>query len=336
MNLRARGLLLLLPLLALSAGAPAWAQLLTTPQWATWADNGQAEELARAAEARLRSQPDDAEALVAHALALLAEGDLQQLGAAEQSVRRCIQRQPQQAICYAAMATVQGLEIVEGGALKAISLAGPIRSNLLRALELDPLLFSARVALLQFYVKVPAVAGGGMAKARELAQAAQQRQPEHAKLLFALLAGHDKHWDEMERALQSVKAGNDAGLNAALRDGWYELGMQFVFDQHFARAKAIFEHLQRDYPGHAIGPFGLARLAAAEHRFDESGRQFERARGLAGAQRLPLDYRLGLMLMEKGDKAQARVALQRFVEHKRGAPKNLDDARKRLAELGEG
>ncbi|MDN3920246.1 tetratricopeptide repeat protein [Roseateles violae] len=330
MNLRNPVLCLAL----LLGAAAAQAQMLKTPQWAAWVEAGKSEELERAAEARLRGQPDDAEALVARALAAIADGDVERVQAAGRGVQRCIDQQPKQAICYAAMATVQGVEIVTGGTMKAITLARPIRGNLQRALELDPLLFEPRQALLELYLKLPSFAGGGADKAQDLVQQARARQPEHAKLLAALLAHHDKQYAEMERGLQGVKPGNDPTLHMALREAWYELGMQYVFDGDFAHAKAIFENLERAYPRHATAAFGLARLAAAQQQYEESARQFERARGLIGAPRLPLDYRLGLMLIDKGDREQARVTLERFVARKRGAPKYLDDARKRLAELG--
>lgn len=326
--------ILALALTALFGAGTAQAQLLKDPQWQDWVDAGKSEELGRAAQARLRSQPDDAQAIVAQALAALADGDPQRIDAATRAVSACVEQAPPQAICYYALATLQGVEAMGGNVLKIIKLAGPIKRNLSRAVELDPLLFEARLALLQFYLKVPGVAGGSPAKARELAQAAQARQPEHAKLLFALLSAHDKQWAEMERGLQAVKPGKDKSLHSALRDGWYQLGIQLMFDQQFARAKTVFESLQRDYPAQAIGAFGLGRLAVEQGQADEAIRQFERARPLAGVDKLPLDYRLGLVLQDKGDKAQARQAFERFVAGRKGSPANLEDARKRIAELG--
>jgi len=324
--------LALVLMLALGAGA-ARSQLLKDPQWAAWAEAGQTEELDRAALARLRSQPEDPQAIVAHALSVLADANTQRSDTAARAVQGCLNRLPEQAACHYAMAMVQGVEVMNGGALKALGLAGPIRKHLIRALELDPLLFDARLALLRVYLKLPSIAGGSKAKARELAHAAQARQPEHAKLLNALLAAEAKQWPEMERTLRSIKPGSDPGLHSALRDAWYELAMHWIFEQQYGQARSLFENLARSYPTQAVGPFGLARLAAAQGQFDESARQFERARALTGAKKIPLDYRLGLMLLDKGDKVQARAALERFVAGRKGSPKNLEDARKRLAEL---
>lgn len=324
---------LALAMLAGLAGT-AQAQLLKDPQWQVWADEGKVDELDRAARARLQVRPDDAEGAIAQALVALADGDPQRIDEASLNVQRCIEQQPRQAGCYFAMATIQGVEIMGGNVLKALSLAGKVKSNLQRALELDPQLFEARLALSQFYLKVPGIAGGSASKARELAQAIESSQPEHAKLLRAKLAFHDKQLAETERGLQAVKPGSDLSLQSALRDAWYDLGMQLAFDKQYAHANAVFENLRRSYPRQAIGPFGLGRVAALQGQFEEAINQFERARPLAGSDKVPLDYRLGIALMDKGDTVQARVVLERFVERRKGTPANREDARKRLAQMG--
>lgn len=312
----------------------AQAQLLKDPQWQVWVDEGKVEELDRASRARLQVRPDDAEGAIAQALAAMADGAPPRLEEAGRRVQRCVEQQPQQAGCHFAMATLQGMEIMGGGVLKGLSLAGKVRGNLQRALELDPQLFDARLALSQFYLKLPGIVGGSVSKARELAQSIETSQPEQARLLRAKLAYHDKQWAETEKLLQAVKPGSDLTLQGALRDAWYDLGMKFAFEQQFPAAQAVFEGLRRSQPRHAIGPFGLARVAALQGHYDEAVSQFERARPLAGADKLPLDYRLGIALADKGDKPQARAAFERFIERRKGTPANREDARKRLAELG--
>ena len=50
---------------------------------------------------------------------------------------------------------------------------------------------------------------------------------------------------------------------------------------------------------------------------------------------LPIDYRLGIALQAQGQAEAAKAALARFVAAGRGSNKSLDDARKRLAQLGQ-
>jgi len=310
------------------------AQVLKDPQWQAWLDAGKTTELERAAQSRLNVQPDDAQAAVALALAALDGGEAKRLEAATPRLQACIDRQPPQAICHYALGSVLGVQAMSASMFKVMGLAGSSKENLLRAVELDPLLFEARQALTQFYLMAPGVAGGSTAKAKELAAAADKRQPEQAKLLRALIASNDKQLAEMERELQSIKPGDNKGLLNDLRDAWAQLGANLLADKQPAKAKAVFDQLARDYPAQAIGAYGLGRVATEQGQADEAIKQLERARALAGADNLPIDHRLGLALLAKGDKSQAKLALERFVGNKKANPRNLEDAKKRLAELG--
>lgn len=319
--------------LALMAGS-AQAQVLKDPQWQGWLDAGKTAELERAAQARLSAQPDDAQAAVALALAALDGGEAKRLEAVSKPLQACIERQPPQAICHYALGSVLGVQAMNASMFKVMGLASNSKENLLRAVELDPMLYEARQALTQFYLMAPGVAGGSTSKAKELAAAADKRQPEQAKLLRALIASQDKQWAEMERELQSVKPGDSKSLQNDLRDAWSQLGAQLLADKQAAKSKTVFDQLARDYPTQAIGAYGLGRVAIEQGQPDEAIKQLERARTLEGADKLPVDHRLGIALLAKGDKPQARLALERFVASKKANPRNLEDAKKRLAELG--
>jgi predicted negative regulator of RcsB-dependent stress response len=162
----------------------------------------------------------------------------------------------------------------------------------------------------------------------------QARQPEQAKLVRFLVAAQDKDWAGAERELASVKPGDDRALQRELRNGWMRLGAEFMEQKSHAKARSAFEAVQRHHPQHAAGPYGLARVALETQQPDEALRLLERCRTLEGADRFPLDHRVGQALIAKGDKAGARAALERFVQNKRANPRNLEDAKKRLAELG--
>lgn len=312
----------------------AQAQVLKDPQWQGWLDAGKTAELERAAQTRLSAQPDDSQAAVALALAALDGGEAKRLELVSKPLQACIERQPPQAICHYALGSVQGAQAMSASMFKVMGLASSTKDNLLRAVELDPLLYEARQALTQFYLMAPGVAGGSTAKAKELAAAAEQKQPEQAKLLRALIASNEKKWPEMERELQSVKPGDSKSLQNDLRDAWSQLGVQLLADKQLPKSRAVFEQFARDYPTQAMGAYGLGRVAIEQGQADEAIKQLERARSLDGADRLPIDHRLGIALLAKGDKPQAKLVLERFVANKKANPRNVEDAKKRLAELG--
>ena len=322
----------LLPLaLALLAGG-AQAQLLKDPQWQAWLDTGKSGELARAAQARATAQPDDEQAAVALAMAAVDENDPARLEAALPALQACAEKRPQ-AICSYALGRVYGQQAMSASVFKMPGLASKTKEQFLKAVELDPRMYEARVGLTQFYLMAPGFAGGSVPKAKELAAEAQARQPEHAKLLRALLAMNDKDWAGAERELASVKPGDDRTVARELRGNLSRLGFEFMEQKNLPKARGIFEALQRDYPTHAAGPYGLGRVLTEMGQADEAVKALERARTLEGAERMPIDHRLGQALIAKGDKAAARTALERFVQNKRANPRNVEDAKKLLAGL---
>lgn len=328
-----------LAVLALSVGlslsvGPAQAEVLKDPQWRDWLEAGKSAELEQAAQTRLKADPEDSQAVLALGLLALESGDAKRLEAAVKPVQACADRQPAQAACFYVLGSLQGVQAMNGGMMKAISLSGKIKDNLSRAVELDPLLFDARDALQQFYLMAPGIAGGSVAKARDLAQAAQARQPEHAKLLRARVEMKEERWAEAERELSAIKPGEDKDLLAGQRAGLYQLAIQLFSDKQYAKARPIFERLQRDFPGHAAGHYGMGRLLSETGQIDEAIKSLERARTAEGAERYPVDHRLGFALLAKGDKAQGKSVLERFLGNKKANPRNLDEVRKRLAELG--
>lgn len=322
----------LLPLaLALVAGA-AQAELLKDPQWQAWLDAGKTADLARAAQARAKVQPEDDQAAVALALAAVDENDAGRLEASLPALQACADKRPQ-AICSYALGRVYGQQAMTASVFKMPGLASKTKEQFVKAVELDPGLYEARVGLTQFYLMAPGFAGGSVPKARELAAEVQPRQPEQAKLLRALLAMNEKDWSSAERELNSVKAGDDRTVTRELRGNWSRLGFEFMEQKNLPKARGIFEALQRDYPGHAAGPYGLGRVLVELGQPDEAVKALERARTLEGAERMPIDHRLGQALIAKGDKAAAKAALERFVQNKRANPRNIEDAKKLLAGL---
>jgi len=324
MNLR------LLPLALAMVAGTAQADLFKDPQWQAWLDAGKSADLARAAQARAKAQPDDDQAAVALALAAVDENDGARLEAAVPALQACAEKRPQAACSYA-LGRVYGQQAMTASVFKMPGLATKTKEQFAKAVELDPQLFEARSGLTQFYLMAPGFAGGSVPKAKELAAEVQPRQPEQAKVLRAMLAMNDKDWAGAERELASAKAGDDRTVARELRGQWMRLGFEFMEQKNLPKARGIFEALQRDYPAHAAGPYGLGRVLNEMGQADEAVKSLERARTLEGAERLPVDHRLGQALIAKGDKAGAKAALERFVQNKRANPKNIEDAKKLLA-----
>ncbi|MDT8999056.1 tetratricopeptide repeat protein [Paucibacter sp. APW11] len=323
-----------LTLAVLIATGAAQASVFKDAQLQTLLDKDKTEELERVAQTRLKQSPADTQAAVALALLAKDSGDDKRVEAGVHSMEQCLAQQPKEAACHYALGSLLGVQAMSASMFKAMSLTGKIRDAFSRALEIDPGFIEARAALQQFYVMAPSVAGGSISKAGALAQEVRESQPELAKLMRSRVLAQDGKLAEAERELLSFKPGDNAWLNNEWRQTCGSFGIGYLQDKQWAKAKSWYEQLQQLQPQAAWGAYGLGRVATEQGQFDEAVKLIERARGLEGAEQLPIDYRLGVALQGKGDKAQAKAAFERYIASKRTNPRNLEDARKRLSSLG--
>lgn len=320
--------------LALLATLPAAAQNLRDPAWEQMLDNDRWAELESAARARLKAEPGDPQATLALGYALLGTGQPASVDGAVPLAEACVARNPSAGECHYVLGMLRGAQALRGGMLKAMTLAGSIRESFEKAVALSPDRFSHRVALMQFYLAAPGIAGGGTDKARELARATEAQQPEQARCMRAMLAVSDKKYDEAEKLLWAVQPGTDETLRASVYNQLGQIAAQRLNDQQVPQAQSLFERLARLDPSRALALYGLGRVKAEAGAPQEALKLYGQARGLRGHATLPFDYREALAWLQLGDAVKAKALLQRFVNAGRGHPKNLEDAKERLGKLG--
>ena len=103
---------------------------------------------------------------------------------------------------------------------------------------------------------------------------------------------------------------------------------------------AALEHEREDLVardgGEGVGSGGGGRVGAgAPHRYDAVAVPAgEPVLELKGAAELPIDYRAGIAHQALGSAEAARAAFKRFVAAGKGSKGNLEDAKKRLEQLG--
>lgn len=327
---------LALVLTLLASPARAQASPLKDPALRALADAERYSDLERAAREHAARQPASVDAAVAMALVAADRREPKGLEAAADGARQCTQAQPQAAGCHYALGMVQAMRATQQGMMAALRLAGEVRQSLQRALELEPLLYPARELLMTYYLAAPSMAGGGIDKARALVDAAAALQPDHARLLRSALLAKESRFADAEREIAALKPAADAGFANGLRNAIANLAFAHVSDGRAQQSVPLFERLVHEFPRQAAGPYGLGRAMLALGKPDEAVRLMERARTMDGADRLPIDHRLGEALIAAGNKPAARIALQRFIDNARPGhtnPRNLEAARKLLAEL---
>jgi len=311
---------------------PAAAQMFKDPRLQALYAARAHDELERVATQRRAAAPDDAQAVLALALGALRSQDAVRRQAAIGAAQACLERAPQAAPCHYALGVVLGVQALGKGLLEVAGSAGRVRGALVAALEAEPAWYAARSALVEFHLLAPAIVGGSVARARELARSAPRA--EHSRALEGRLALHEQRHAAALAALEGL----DRDADGALADdaAAWTVGAAFglLNAGQAGPARPVFERLVAERPGEALGPYGLGRVAAAAGAHEQALEWYTRSARLEGAAALPIAYRSGIALQELGRHDAARAALREFVAAGKGQRASLDDARRRLRQLG--
>lgn len=322
-----------LPLLwCLAATAPASAQVLKDSALDNLYAARKFDELMRVSTQRLAAQADDVQAVLGLALASLTRDDEAGRQTAIRRAEACVERQPKAAACHYALGAVLGVQAMSEGLMRAARSAGTVREALSTAHALEPAWYLARSALIEFYAQAPGMMGGSFSKAAELARAAPV--PEQARLLEARVAMLDRKFDAAVQALTALPAQLPAELVGDARGWAVQCTLMMVNAGQATKAQPLAERALRDHPGHAAPAYALARVRGEAGAHEEALNLYERATTAKGAADWPLDWRIGVEQQALGRNDAAKVALNRFVAAGKGQKASLEDARKRLQQLG--
>lgn len=285
-------------------------------------------DLERIALQRVGAQADDAQAVLALALGALRTDDGPRREAAIQRAEACLQKTPQAAPCHYAFGSVLGVHAMRQGMLKIATSVGKVKDALLQAMAIEPQWYPARSAVVEFYLAAPGFAGGSVAKAQDAARAAAK--PEQQQALDARIALHEERFETAVKTLHDVRAGSDSALADDVAQWTAGAAFGLLKAGRPDAARPVFERLMQQHPEHAIGAYGLARIATDSQAPADAVKLLQRSAKLKGAENLPIDYRLGIALQAQGQNDAARAAYERFIKAGRGPKSSLDDAKKRL------
>lgn len=314
------------------AAAPLAAQTLKDPALEALYVADKGDELQRMANQRLAVQPDDTQAVLALALLALERDDSVARRQVLARAEACAEKQPRAAACQYAHGVLLGVQAMSEGMLKAARSAGTVQAALAAAHEIDPAWYPGRGALLEFYLAAPAMLGGSTAKATELARNAPR--PEQVGALQGRIALQDRRFDAAIAAFMALPPALEPALASDVRGWGLQAGLGLVASGQAAKAQPYFERLMRDRPSHGAGAYGLARVKGELGDWAEALRLYEVAAGLKGAADWPVAYRVGIAQQQLKRTDEAKASFTRFIAAGKGQKASLDDARKRLEQLG--
>jgi tetratricopeptide (TPR) repeat protein len=250
---------------------------------------------------RLSSAPADAESSNLLCRAYYALGDWDR---AESFCRKAISLQPDNSGFHLWLGRVYGEKADRANFLAAAGLAGKVRGEFERAVQLDPKDLDARLDLAEFYLAAPGIVGGGEQKAREQAQAIATLNPARERWVYARIAEHKKDSATSEREYRQYidlsKGDAEAWLNLALflrrqkRLPEMEQAIVKLSQSPSHKSDVFFEAAEMLYRAGRSYPFATELL----HRYFAAG-------PVEAAPAFKVHYLLGQLLEKQGDKAGA-------------------------------
>jgi tetratricopeptide (TPR) repeat protein len=288
-------------------------------------------EAEKLATQRLAANPNDAGAAVGKIRAILASGNDSRIEEAVKLGERCVAQHEKSSECHEMLGSSLGTKAMNAGIMSAMGYAGKIRDSFKTAVELDPVNWSARSALMQYYLAAPGFVGGGKDKARATAMDAGKVNADAGKLFNALLAIGDKKATEAESLLQSVKSPESPDLQDMLRQSLVGTGALYLQDKKFDDATRVFNSIISRFPASYMGAYGLGRVAQEQGKYDQALTHYAKAQAIQTSGLT--HFRVGQTHQAAGDKPAAIAALEKAIAAGGLSKGQREDAGKRLTQL---
>jgi tetratricopeptide (TPR) repeat protein len=262
---------------------------------------GRIDEAIAELNGRLSSVPADAESsnLLCRAYFALEDWDR-----AESSCRKAVSLDPGNSRFHLWLGRVYGEKADRENFLAAAGLAGKVRGEFERAVQLNPKDVDARLDLAEFYLAAPGIVGGGERKAREQAQSIATVNPAREHWVYARIAEQKKDAATAEREYHQYidlsKGDAESWLNLALflrrqkRLDEMEQAIVKLSQAPMPKLDVLFEASQILFRAGRSYPFATELL-----------RRYLAAGPVEAAPAFKAHYLLGMLLEKQGDKAGA-------------------------------
>lgn len=244
------------------------------------------------------------------------------LDAALKAADRVLAAEPRNVAYLNAIGGLYCEQAQKANVLTKMSWAGKCRGTWERALVIDPKNIDIRFNLIQYYAQAPGIAGGGIGKAKDQANAIAALDAVRGEIAWANIARSEKQLGEAERHFRLA-----ADRDATGTRGPVALAGFYASQKRWKDARAVFEPRLAKDPGDAFAVFQLGRLLQAEGTDPNAALLcFDRYLAVAAAPGGPTHadawFRKGevlLKLARKGEAVSAFEAALKLAPDHRGA-----------------
>lgn len=283
---------------------------------------GHADDAERILRTVLTEQPSSADAHQLLCRVFYAEDKADQ---AIQECERAVALQPQNSDNQMWVGRAYGLKAQSSGPFTAFSLARKVHTAFERAVALSPSNIPADTALGDFLVEAPAVVGGGLDEAGDLARRMEPYSPAAAHRLRARVAEKQK---DMATAEVEYRAAVAAGNSP---EAWTDLGAFYKRQNQLDKSVAALHTAMEVDRSHGPALVDVATILTEAHRSPDLAEKALRlylaspAKSEA-APAFKVHLQLGKLLAQHGDHAGARNEYEAAV----ALASSYDPARKAL------
>jgi len=276
-------------------------------------ERGQLRRAAAVAESRIKTKPEDVEAL--RVLATI-RAQQKRFDEATQLAERAVAAAPKDADAHFALARVAGMHAQSASVLKKPGLAGRFRKEAEIALALNPNHEDAMEGMVEFYRQAPGMMGGDKKKSAAMADRLVQVNPTAGWLEKADVAIDDKDTTLAESCLRKAAAKGEPRAKLALASWLVQPWRQPDEAERLAR-----EALEAE-PWRAGGWALLAIRQAHEKRWPDVDATLARAEAAIPGNLGPHYQAARTMIADRSDPARGATLLRRYlaVEPEIGQP----------------
>jgi tetratricopeptide (TPR) repeat protein len=240
---------------------------------------GRWSEAEAAAQAVVNEDPLDAMGWYLLGRTLFERGRAADLDDAVSHLSRAVSLEPGFAPAWFWLGRASGQLAGSGSLMKRINLAGQSREAFAKALELDPDNFEYAYALVQFYLRAPAIVGGSEGKAEGVFQDFSGRRPKEKRLLEAAISLVGRDDERVLLLLTEVGDSDDRLIRRTWKEIALPLGQRQLADQTWDEAVRTYRLVTERMPNLPAGYLGLGRalegsgdVEGAQRAYDEHTR----------------------------------------------------------------
>ena len=259
-------------------------------------------------------------------LGRLLMGHFRDFDAAEEQLEKAVELADRNAEYHFTLGNLYGAQAQVVSVFSKMSYAGKVKTEFLRAVELDPGSIQYRTALMEYYLRAPGIVGGSVEKAREQAGELLRRSPYDGHLALARIATYEEDEKLAEQEYRNASKQNPSRWQAYHRLGYLCLKQNRVDD-----AIAQFREYVRVAPADGNSWDSLGEGLFAKERYAEALEQFARAASVSTAWATPI-YHMARCYDRMAKPAEALDHYRKFLSMKPSGP-DAEDAAARLEKL---